>query len=334
MLEKYNRTIAVILGGASPERAVSKDSGRAIYNAVKNLGYNAIAVDPAYGINQPSNPESLFSVEDIEQVSKENYIKLINSELFDNVDLALIALHGKWGEDGTIQSLFELRGIEYTGSGILGSSLSMDKARSKIMFKHFGVSTPKWIEFNSDTKPNYIIKEIENKLSYPCIMKPNDQGSTLGLTKCNTSEDIEPAFELSAGYSETILIEEFIPGREIAVGIINNKILPLLEIIPEHEIYDYECKYTEGMSEYIVPVNIDKGAEERIKYQAKLAYDSLGCENYGRVDFRLTGNNDVFCFEVNTLPGMTSHSLVPKMAKADGIEFEQLIEMIISSGIC
>ena len=325
--------IAVLLGGTSPERAVSKESGKSIYYAVKALGYNVKIIDPAYGTDQPEIIEAYFSNCDCGVLSNSNYIKVINSSLFDDIDLAIIALHGKWGEDGTIQSLLELKGIKYTGSGVLGSSLSMDKARSKVMFTHFGVSTPKWIEVTKENNSEAIKNEIEQKLKFPCIVKPNDQGSTIGLTKCSTRDELDEAFELAFQFSKVALVEEFIVGREIAVAIINDKILPLLEIIPKHEIYDYECKYTDGMSEYIVPAEIDKKTEDELKRQAKIAFDSLGCEDYGRVDFRLTSNGKPYCFEINTLPGMTSHSLVPKMAKAAGIEFEELVDLIITSAL-
>ena len=332
-MNKNEITVAVILGGTSPERAVSKESGKSIYFALKSLGYKAKIIDPAYGINQPEKIEDYFSQCDCGELSNQNYIKVVNSDLFNDVDLAVIALHGKWGEDGTIQSLFELKGIKYTGSGVLGSSLTMDKARSKVMFSHFGVSTPKWIDVNANLSLEVLKEKIESELSYPCIIKPNDQGSTLGLTKCSSSGEVEKAFYLAKQFSNSILIEEFIVGREIAVGIINDKILPLLEIIPKHEIYDYECKYTDGMSEYIVPAILNSEEEEKLKYQARIAFNSLGCEDYGRVDFRLTENGEIYCFEVNTLPGMTSHSLVPKMAKASGIEFEELVDLLIKSAL-
>lgn len=326
-------TIAILLGGTSPERAVSKESGKSIYYAIKDLGYNVILVDPAYGLEQPEKIEDYFSNCECGIISNENYIKVINSSLFDNVDLAFIALHGKWGEDGTIQSLLELKGIKYTGSGVLGSSLSMDKARSKVMFTHFGVSTPKWIEVTKGNDLELIKNMIEEKLKFPCIVKPNDQGSTIGLTKCTNKLELEEALKLSFQFSKVALVEEFIVGREITVAIINDKVLPLLEIIPTHEIYDYECKYTDGMCEYIVPVKLDMKIEEELKRQAKIAFESIGCEDYGRVDFRLTEDGKPYCFEINTLPGMTTHSLVPKMAKADGIEFNELVDMIIKSAL-
>ncbi|MEE9431480.1 MAG: D-alanine--D-alanine ligase [Melioribacteraceae bacterium] len=332
-MQKEKINIAILLGGNSPERAVSKQTGKSIYEAVIKLGYSVTLIDPAYGVDQPENTNDFFSDCDCRLVSNKNYIKSVNSKLFDNVDLALIALHGKWGEDGAIQSLLELRGIKYTGSNVLGSSLSMDKARSKAVFTHFEVVTPKWIEATRQTNIELLDKQITETIKYPCIIKPNDQGSTIGLTKCNKKEELEEAVNLASQFSKIILLEEFISGREFAVGIINDKILPILEIIPKHELYDYECKYTDGMTEYIVPADLPESLVEELNEQTKLAFDSIGCKDYGRVDFRLDKNNKPYCLEVNTLPGMTSHSLVPKMARAAGIEFEELVDMIIKSAL-
>jgi len=329
-MNKQDLTIAVLLGGTSPERAVSKESGKAVYYAVKSLGYKTKIIDPAYGLNQPKNVEDYFSDCEFSKISNENMIAAINSHFFDDVDLALIALHGKWGEDGAIQSLLELRGIKYTGSGVLSSSLTMDKAKSKIIFNHFGVSTPEWIEANKFDDLNLLDAKIKNSIKYPCIIKPNDQGSTIGLTKCNSSEELETAINLASQFSKKVLLEKFIPGRELAVAIVKDFTLPILEIIPKHELYDYECKYTDGMSEYIVPANIDKKMETELQRQALLAFNSLGCQLYSRVDFRLTQDGIPYCLEINTLPGMTSHSLVPKIAKANGIEFEELVDIIIT----
>lgn len=332
-MDKDKISIAVIVGGTSPERAVSKQSAKSIYEAIIKLGYKVKLIDPAYGANQPANIEDYFSDCDAGPISNSNYVNAVNSSLFNDVDLAIIGLHGKWGEDGTIQSLFELKGIKYTGSGVLGSSLTMDKARSKVMFMHFGVSTPDWITAEKKSDKSKIKKEIADKIGFPCIVKPNDQGSTIGLSKCTNIDEVDQALNLALQFSNVALIEKFIIGREIAVGIINNTILPLLEIVPKHEIYDYECKYSDGMSEYIVPAEIEPKVEEELKKQAKIAFESLGCEGYGRVDFRLTKDNIPYCFEVNTLPGMTSHSLVPKMAKSAGIEFHELVDMIIKAAL-
>ncbi|MCB0743130.1 MAG: D-alanine--D-alanine ligase [Ignavibacteriae bacterium] len=228
-----------------------------------------------------------------------------------------------------MQSLLELKGVKYTGSGVLSSSLSMDKAKSKVMFNHFGVSTPKWIEATKHCPISELDKQIKDTIKYPCIVKPNDQGSTIGLTKCNSSNELEESMKLATQFANNILLEEFIEGRELSVGIVQGVPLPILEIIPKHEIYDYECKYTDGMSEYIVPAKIEKSLEIELQRQALIAFNSLSCEHYSRIDFRVDKDGIPYCFEINTLPGMTSHSLVPKMAAANGIQFNELVDIII-----
>ncbi len=326
-----NTSIAVLLGGTSAEREVSKESGKAIYNAINSLGYKVKLIDPAYGIDQPSKTEDFFGEDNLTELNNKNVIESINSSLLDDVDLVVIGLHGQWGEDGSVQSLLDLRGIKYTGSGMLPSALSMDKSTSKILFQHFDVKTPQWFVVNDKSESiELITKKVEKFFGFPCIVKPNDQGSTIGLSICRGPAEIPEALSLAFQFSKRVLFEEFIPGREMAVGIIGNHALPVLEIIPQHELYDYECKYTDGMSQYIVPAEIPDEVKSHLQQQALLAFSALGCKNYGRVDFRLDANNYSYCLEVNTLPGMTSHSLVPKMAKAEGMEFEELIEKIIS----
>ncbi len=332
-MNRNDISIAILVGGTSPERAVSKESGKAMYEAVKTLGYKVRLVDPGYGLNQPTKIEDFFNDCEYGILSNENIISSINSPLFNEVDLALLALHGKWGEDGIIQSLLELKGTKYTGSGVLGSSLSMDKAKSKIIFNHFGVSTPKWIETDRYVNLAELNTQILDSIKYPCIVKPNDQGSTIGLSKCNAPDELEECIKLASQFSIGILLEEYIVGKELAVGIVKDVELPILEIIPKHELYDYECKYTDGMCEYIVPASLDKAVEQELQKQAFLAFDSLGCKDYSRVDFRVTEEGKPYCFEVNTLPGMTSHSLLPKMAKATGISFEELVDIIIQSAL-
>jgi D-alanine-D-alanine ligase len=174
--------IALVLGGTSPERDVSKSSGQSIYKALLSLGCNPILIDPAYGINQPKDKYVFFAHEDAAEISNLNYVRTVNSKLFDNIDIAFLALHGKWGEDGTIQSLLELRGIKYTGSKVLASALAMDKIMSKILFQHYNVVTPKWITIENHHN-NYLtlIEKIKNGLGFPCVVKPNDCGSNVEL---------------------------------------------------------------------------------------------------------------------------------------------------------
>lgn len=330
--------IVVLLGGTSPEREVSKSSGKSVYRALKSLGHNVKLVDPAYGTHQPDNEDAYFAKEDFGPVSNLNYIRAINSELFDGVDLVFLALHGKYGEDGTIQSLLELRGIKYTGSGILASSLGMDKAMTKVMFRHFGVTTPEWLTVSraEALEPGFVEQiagQIGEQFGYPCIIKPNDQGSTIGLTVCGSPAEVGEAVRLAHTLSDKALIEEFIPGHEIGVTILDNQALPVLEIKPLHQHYDYECKYTHGMSEYIVPAQLPEEVSRVLQQEALLAFKAVDCRGYARLDFRVTENYEIYCLEVNTLPGMTDTSLVPKMAKAAGISFEELLEKIIALAI-
>ncbi len=322
--------VALIVGGTSPERPVSKSSGKAIYKALNNLGYSVKIIDPAYGENQPEDIEQFFSETDFAELKNENYIKSLNSETLKNIDIAFLALHGKWGEDGTVQSILDLLGVKYTGSGVLASSLAMDKNMTKVMFRHFDVATANWFVVEKNENDFELIKEkIEKFFGYPCVVKPNDQGSTFGLTICNSKDEVEKAVKFALEFSDKALVEKFIPGREVTVAVIEHEALPVLEIKPKHDHYDYECKYTKGMSQYIVPADIPGKIFHHLQHQALLAFQSVGCKGYARVDFRLTEDYKNYCLEVNTLPGMTDTSLVPKMAKAIGINFEQLIEKII-----
>lgn len=329
-MDKKNLKVALLLGGTSPEREVSKSSCYSIHKAIKSLGHEVKLIDPAYGTNQPDDEAAFFAEKDYTETSNKNYVDAIQSDMLDGIDVAFIGLHGKWGEDGTIQSLLELRGIKYTGSDVLSSAMSMDKLMSKIMFRHYDINTPHWlhIEKNSPDRNN-VISLIEEKLKYPCVVKPNDQGSTVGLTVCKSSEEVPAAVDLALQYSGKALIEEYISGHEVTVGILDNKALPVLEIKPKHALYDYECKYTSGMSEYEVPAKFPDDIKKELQEQAVRAFSVLGCRGYGRADFRLSEDMKPYCLEINTLPGMTSTSLVPKMAKAAGISFEELIDTII-----
>jgi len=327
-------TVGLLLGGASSERAVSKHSAEGVLDALRLLNYNVVLIDPAYGDNQPQTEAEYFAGCDCSPLSSSNYIDAINSNQFSNVDVVFNALHGSWGEDGKVQSLLEFKKILYTGSGILASAASMDKHITKSIIRHSGVSTADWFLVE---KGKFNIEEIKKnvgvKLIFPLVVKPNDQGSAIGLSICKNAEELEEGVELAFQFSKNILIEQYIGGYEVTVGIIENKVLPVLEIKPKHSYYDYECKYTDGMSEYEVPAKFPKEVCELLQSQALLAYNSVGCKNYGRIDFRLDKNYNPFCLEINTLPGLTSTSLLPKAAKADGISFEQLIDRIIKNSL-
>jgi D-alanine-D-alanine ligase len=334
-MAKNNKVkVALLVGGTSPEREISKLSSQSIYKALTSLGYETVLVDPAYGKNQPQAVDDFFSKKDFTKLSNRNYIEAINSDLFDDVGLAFIGLHGKMGEDGVIQSLLELRGIKYTGSGVLSSAAAMDKNLSKLLFEKFNIKTPGWLSVhNLNYKIDDVLQSVNKSFGFPCVVKPNDQGSTVGLTICKSEDELNSAIKLSLQFSNVSLIEEYIPGRELTVAILENKALPVLEIKPSGGHYDYERKYTPGMSEYEVPAKIPENVFTLVQDQAILAFNSLGCSVYGRVDFRMDKVFNTFCLEVNTLPGMTSTSLVPKMAKSVGISFEDLIEKIIRASL-
>ena len=323
--------VLLLLGGTSPEREVSKSTGKSVYQALINLGYDVLVLDPAYGINQPFEVEDYFKEDDYSEILNENYLDAVNLISAEQINVAFLALHGKYGEDGTIQSLLELKGIKYTGSKVLSSAIAMDKIMSKILFEDNKVPSPKWFHFQiGEHTTEEVDSKIENQFGYPAVVKPNDQGSTVGLTICKSADQLAEAIHNAFEYSDRILIEEYIPGRELTVAVIDETALPVLEIRPKHGIYDYECKYTSGMSEYIVPAEIPADVSKELQEIAVQACKSLRCEVYSRVDFRLSPDNKVYTLEVNTLPGMTSLSLVPKMAKAVGITFEQLVEKIIN----
>ena len=326
--------VALLVGGTSPERAVSKMSGKGVLGALRALQYPTKIIDPAYGLNQPRDEEKFFLEEDFAELSNRNCIDAINSNLLDDVDVIFLALHGKWAEDGTIQSLLELRGLKYTGSKVLASALAMDKEMSKVIFRQAGVQTADWFTVGSvNFESKKIIDKIDNEMGFPCIIKPNDQGSTVGLKLVKDESEVEEAIKVALQFSNKALIEKYIHGRELTVAILINKALPVLEIVPKSGLYDYHSKYTSGMSEYIVPAKISDEISKRAQALALSAFHSLACKGYARVDFRLSDDNELYCLEVNTLPGMTPLSLVPKAAKAVGISFEELIKRIIEQAL-
>ena len=294
--------IAVLMGGPSSEREVSLSSGKAMFAASAALGYDAISVE--------------FE-DDI----------LSHLDTLKSVDIVLIALHGGIGENGRIQGMFESLGIRYTGSDALSSAICMDKHISKLLAEDVGIATPRWKRIR---KGQSIYK---NEFDYPFVVKPNSEGSTIGLTIVHNENDYDSAVEEAFKYDDEILIEEFISGKEITVSIVGEDVLPIIEIRPEHGLYDYECKYTKGMTEYICPAELNEDLTKRIKQTAFEVYKLLKCRHYGRVDLRLDNNNQHWFLELNTLPGMTDTSLVPKAAKAAGISFEQLIGNIIKQSL-
>lgn len=324
-------TVALLLGGSSTERQISKLSAYAVYEALKTLGYGVILLDPAYGLKQPKEIGRYFEEKDYAEVSTKNYFDAVS--LIKGADIAFIALHGKYGEDGTIQSILELEGIKYTGSGVLSSAISMDKIISKELFEKAGVPVPEGFFVESVYDGAIVKDKIAQSFKYPCVIKPNDQGSTIGLSICKSEDQVDDAIKEALKYSSRAVIEEFIPGREFTVGILDHQALPVCEIVPEKSLYDFEAKYTDGMTKYRVPAEIPDEWTSRMQELALKAYDAICCFGYGRIDFRTTPEGKSVCLEANNLPGLTGHSLLPKMAAAAGISFPNLIEKIISSSL-
>ncbi|MBE2189125.1 MAG: D-alanine--D-alanine ligase [Desulfobulbaceae bacterium] len=332
--------IAVVYGGISTERNVAIAGGKAVIEALRSLDYEVVPVDPAYGADflvrseeQIADIEKFHDIEDLKQFEKRAYIDCIASDVFDSIDVAFIVLHGKYGEDGLIQSLLELRGIPYTGSKVKASALSSDKAASKIMFASAGVLTPQWeMVHKKDIDNLEVYKDLRSSLGKELVIKPNDQGSTIGLTIIDNGnlDDIHNAIVLANKYSDPVLVEKYIEGRELTVGIIGGEALPIIEIITHDGFYDYEHKYTKGKTEYICPADLTDDIAEFTSTMATIVYNVLGCDGFARVDFRLDDEGQPWCLELNTIPGFTSKSLVPMAAKEIGIEFPELCEKIVN----
>jgi len=334
-----NMKIALLTGGISSEREVALSSGRGVLNALRKLGHNVIVIDPIHGSNITGEDiiftdvvsreyPSLEKLRKMQSDNSRNLIECINSVIFDDIDLAFLALHGKYGEDGKIQTLLSLRGVKYTGSGIESSCIAMDKDYSKTVFMHNGIPTPHWQSLRKNSNHNSAM--IFSTLGRKIVVKPSDEGSTVGLRIVDNGEELAEAIEYGFSFSSKVLVEEYIKGRELTVSILGKDALPVIEIKPKEGFYDYEHKYTKGMTEYICPAEIPGDIAQEAQKLALAAFDSLGCEVYARVDFLLTDSGNLFCLEVNTLPGMTELSLVPKAAKATGIEFNDLIDRIIN----
>ncbi|MCK6614477.1 MAG: D-alanine--D-alanine ligase [Ignavibacteriaceae bacterium] len=322
--------ILVISGGSSEEREISKRTSAAVYSTLLNGGHQVTLFDPALASPFVKNVQPYFETGEAEEYSATNFIHAVESLKKSDYDIAFIGLHGHNGEDGVIQSLLELKQIPYTGSGVMASALSMDKHIAKsVMHSVAGIDVPKGFCISSRNTSADILKLADEITGYPVVVKPNDQGSTVGLTICKSPAELHQAFELAGKFSTKVLFEEFIPGRELTVGVVEGWELPVVEIKPKHDLYDYECKYTQGMTDYFCPADLPEALAAKIVEAGNKAFHALGCEGYGRADFRLTPDGRFSCLEMNSLPGMTATSLLPKMAQAKGFSFLELIEQII-----
>jgi D-alanine-D-alanine ligase len=334
--------ITVLLGGFSAERDVSFNSGLRIAAALRTRGHDVTCVDPAGGeLTRAGEQELLDAGVGTEPPSLEALASLGGGSIPTDLvtwpavraaDVVFLALHGGQGEDGTLQALLDLGGVRYTGSGHLGSAIAMDKHLSKTLFRAAGVGTADWTMAPpldaSVVRRTHFRAEVE-ALGLPIVVKPSKQGSTVGLTVVRDLADLDDAVEEAFRYDDEVMVEAFIAGRELTVGILGDRALPVIEIKPKHEIYDYECKYTKGMAEEGV-ADLGEEAAGRIQEQARLAFEALKLRGYGRVDFRMDELGNFFCLEVNTLPGMTELSLIPQAAAADGILFPELCERIVT----
>lgn len=334
--------IAVLFGGISTERNVSINGGRAVIEALRSKGHNVIPIDPAFGAdihlaeNVIANPSEYPTFEELKQYDPKKIIECINSEIFDNVDVAFLVLHGKYGEDGRIQSLLEIRGVPYTGSGVKASAIGMDKNASKMLFMAAGIPTPAWVNVRPNDYDNYdLMKEIRSELGGHLVVKPNNQGSSIGVTiiEDGNLDDIHKAIKAAAEYSKIVLVEQFIEGREITVGVIGEEALPVIEILPEDGFYDYKHKYSKGHTEYECPADVSEDIADFAQSLAVSSFISLGCSGFARADFRLNEDGQPFLMEINTIPGFTATSLVPMAALEVGIEFPDLCEKIIQLAV-
>lgn len=331
--------ITVLMGGPSAERNVSLASGMRIVLALRSKGHDVTAFDPSRGpISEEDQQRLASSAVGTEPPSLDALAESTGGAFLpalermpeiSGADVVFLALHGGMGEDGTLQALLDMAKARYTGSGVLGSALAMDKDLSKKLFLAAGVQTADWMMAPASDD------EVERRLGLPVVVKPSKQGSTVGLTVVKKRGDLAAAIEEAFLYDDEVMIEKFIPGRELTVGILGDRALPVGEIKPVHEIYDYECKYTAGMATEEFPAKLSPEEAEDVQKQAVAAFRALKLRGYARIDFRMAPSDDgggaspFYCLEANTLPGMTELSLIPQGAAAAGIPFPELCEEIV-----
>lgn len=291
--------VAVLLGGRSAEREISLKSGQAVLAALQRSKVDAHAFDP---VGQP-----------------------LENLLQQGFDRVFIALHGRYGEDGSVQGALELMELPYTGSGILASALAMDKWRTKMIWQAAGINTPAYIMLDADS----IFRDVADRLGLPLIIKPVREGSTIGLSKVDNEQDFQSAYQAAAKYDSLVLAEQFIQGIELTAAILDNTPLPLVRIDVAEGLYDYQAKYFSESTHYTCPSGLSVALTIRIQEQALYAHQILGCAGWSRVDLILDENGKPFFLETNTSPGMTDHSLVPMAAKAAGISFDELVFKIL-----
>ena len=320
------------MGGTSDERAVSLSSGVEVARALRKAGHEVVAVDTVRGLLTVEEELALLesgvdvdppSAEELESLDPGSEVALTRSPELSEVEIFFVALHGGSGEDGTVQALLDASGVAYTGSDALGCGLAMDKESSKRLFREAGIPTPDWATGPASAD------DIVRALGLPVIVKAASGGSSLRLILAHDRQELDNAITESLDWDDTVLFERYLPGRELTVGVLGRAPLPVGEIIPANEIFDYECKYQPGMAEEIFPADIPADLAQRLGRLAVRAHDALRLRDYSRIDFILDEGGVPWCLEANTAPGMTRNSLLPKAGRAGGISFTQLCDRIV-----
>ena len=324
--------VTVLTGGATAERAVAFASASQIVAALRSRKHDVKVVDTAGGqLDERGEREVLGGAVGLTPPAvdalAERERQMLSEGLAElpsvrEADVLFLAVHGGALEGGTLQAVLDVIGVPYTGSGPLASALAMDKDLAKRLFRAAGVPVPAW--FMAPVAPD----DVTTALGWPVIVKPSKQGSSVGLTLVKKAQDLDNAVKLAGHYDDEVMAEQFIPGRELTVGVLGDVPLPVGEIVPKHELFDYETKYTPGMSDETFPAKIDTLLARQLQEYALMAHRALKLSGYSRVDFRVTPEGDVFCLEANSLPGMTRTSLLPQAAQAAGIPFADLCERI------
>jgi len=324
--------ITVLTGGATAERAVAFASASQIVAALRSREHDIHVVDTCTGLLDDAEEATVLggavgttppSVVELEQQERKMLSEgLAELAVIRGSDVLFLALHGGAGEGGTLQAILDVIGVPYTGSGQLGSALAMDKDLSKRLFRAAGVPVPAW--FMAPVAP----EDVKTGLGWPVIVKPSKQGSSVGLTLVRKPAELAAAVELARQYDDEVMVEQFIPGRELTVGVLGDVPLPVGEIVPKHELFDYESKYTPGMSVETFPAVIATRLARQLQEYALVAHRALKLGGYSRIDFRVSPDDDIFCLEANSLPGMTRTSLYPQAARAAGIDFPEMCERI------
>ena len=325
--------VAVLMGGRSSEREISLRTGQGVAQALRNLGHDVTSVDAADGAVLTAGQEesTARARAAVLALPVSGMLAAVQSPAVTGADVVFIALHGTYGEDGTIQAALELAGKTYTGSGVLASAIAMDKAMSKRVFEREAIPTPHWVVLESGVPGSNVDTSLLG--GYPLVVKPNAEGSTVGLTIVKHPSELNAALEKAGRHDSQILIEQYIEGREVTVAVVGEEAYPVVEIEPKSGFYDYEAKYTKGMTTYTCPAELEKEEARLLRELAVECAGALGCRGVVRVDFRIDEDGEPWVLEVNTVPGMTPTSLVPMAAKAKGLSYDQLVGRIVDMAV-